>query len=122
MGEWGPAGGLCNTDCVSHVFFTPSRTVIYRARVLASLAHSPTAPVQLVYALHASLTAITTQAPSLAERFAQHRQASGYIKDSLSRLGFTFVPLDRSIAANGMSAVKYPTGVTAADILPKLAE
>jgi len=44
------------------------------------------------------------------------------MKDELSALGFGFVPLDRKFAANGMSAVRYPKGITAADIVPKLAE
>jgi alanine-glyoxylate transaminase/serine-glyoxylate transaminase/serine-pyruvate transaminase len=68
------------------------------------------------------LTAITKQSPSLTERFAAHKAASKYVKDSLTELGFGFVPLNRDIAANGMTAVRYPKGITAADILPKLAE
>ena len=78
--------------------------------------------MQLVYALHTSLKAITQGSPSLTERFAMHKAASKKVKDSVASMGFGFVPLDRSIAANGMSAVKYPTGVAASDILPKLAE
>lgn len=80
------------------------------------------APVQLVYALHTALTAILKQSPSLPERFAAHKAASKHVKDTVASLGFGFVPLDRSIAANGMTAVRYPSGVSAADILPKLAE
>lgn len=81
-----------------------------------------TPPVQLVYALHASLKSITEQSPSLSERFAAHKAASKHFKDSLTDLGLDFVPLSRDIAANGMSAVKYPEGFAATDILPKLAE
>lgn len=44
------------------------------------------------------------------------------MKDELEKLGCGFVPLSRDIAANGMSAVRYPKGVTAPDVLPKLAE
>jgi len=80
-----------------------------------------TPPVQLVYALNASLKAITQQSPSFPERLAAHKEASKYIKDSLTSLGFEFVPTSRDIAANGMTAVKYPKGVGAADILPRLA-
>ncbi|KAK4686641.1 hypothetical protein P7C73_g3481, partial [Tremellales sp. Uapishka_1] len=80
-----------------------------------------TPPVQLVYALHTSLKAITTASPSLEERFKAHKTASKYIKDELAALGFGFVPLDRDIAANGMTAVRYPKGLSAADIVPKLA-
>jgi alanine-glyoxylate transaminase/serine-glyoxylate transaminase/serine-pyruvate transaminase len=78
--------------------------------------------VQLVYALHASLTSILKQSPSLPERFAAHKAASAHVKDTLASLGFGFVPLDPSIAANGMTAVKYPSGISASDILPRLAE
>ena len=44
------------------------------------------------------------------------------MKDELEKLGFGFVPLDRKIAANGMSAVRYPKGIQAGDIIPKLAQ
>jgi alanine-glyoxylate transaminase/serine-glyoxylate transaminase/serine-pyruvate transaminase len=88
----------------------------------SSLSLTPAAPVQLVYALHAALTAITKESPSLTERLENHKQASKKVKDTLGDLGFGFVPKRREIAANGMSAVKYPKGIAAADILPKLAE
>lgn len=78
--------------------------------------------MQLVYALHASLKSILNEKPSLEERFAQHRAASKRVKDKLSDLGFGFVPTSRDHAANGMTAVKYPEGIQASDILPKLAE
>lgn len=80
------------------------------------------APVQLVYALHASLKSITTGSVSLEDRFAQHRATSKEVKDRLSELGFGFVPTSRDHAANGMTAARYPKGVQASDILPKLAE
>jgi alanine-glyoxylate transaminase/serine-glyoxylate transaminase/serine-pyruvate transaminase len=80
------------------------------------------APVQLVYALHASLKSIVSGPISLEDRFAQHKAASKHVKDKLTDLGFGFVPTSRDHAANGMTAAKYPKGVAAADILPKLAE
>jgi aspartate aminotransferase-like enzyme len=81
-----------------------------------------TAPVQLVYALQAALNAIVEGKQSLEERFAAHKAASNKFKDAMASLGFDFVPLSREVAANGMSAVKFPKGLTAADIVPKLAE
>lgn len=78
--------------------------------------------MQLVYALHTSLKSITTGSPSLSERFEQHKAVSKQVKDRLGELGFGFVPTDRKFAANGMSAVRYPKGIQASDILPKLAE
>lgn len=85
------------------------------------LAHT-SAPVQLVYALHSSLKSITSASPSLEDRFAQHKATSKRVKDKLAELGFGFVPTSRDLAANGMTAAKYPSGIRAADILPKLAE
>lgn len=82
--------------------------------------NSFSAPVQLIYALQVALKAITEESPSLEERFALHKKVSNHVKDELAKLGCGFVPLSRDIAANGMSAVKYPEGVSAA-ILPKLA-
>ncbi|WVR06798.1 hypothetical protein IAU60_003834 [Kwoniella sp. DSM 27419] len=51
-----------------------------------------------------------------------HKAASKYVKDELAGLGLDFVPKSRDIAANGMTAVKFPKGVQASDVLPKLAE
>jgi alanine-glyoxylate transaminase/serine-glyoxylate transaminase/serine-pyruvate transaminase len=80
-----------------------------------------TPAVQLIYALHVALTEITAGAVTLEERFATHKKVSNDFKEELAKLGCGFVPLSRDIAANGMTAAKYPEGVTAA-ILPKLAE
>ncbi|ODO08397.1 alanine-glyoxylate transaminase/serine-glyoxylate transaminase/serine-pyruvate transaminase [Cryptococcus wingfieldii CBS 7118] len=79
-----------------------------------------TPPVQLIYALNTSLKAILSS--PIADRFAAHKKASAYVKDSLAELGLDFVPKSRDIAANGMTAVRFPKGVTAPDVLPKLAE
>jgi alanine-glyoxylate transaminase/serine-glyoxylate transaminase/serine-pyruvate transaminase len=68
----------------------------------------------LVYALNASLKAITESSPSFVDRLEAHKKASAYIKDSLTSLGFQFVPKSRDIAANGMTAAKYPKGLGAA--------
>lgn len=78
------------------------------------------APVQLIYALHTSLKSITS-AP-ISDRVEAHKAASKYVKDSLAEIGLGFVPKSRDIAANGMTAVKFPKGLQASDVLPKLAE
>lgn len=75
-----------------------------------------------MYALNTALKAITQSSPSFTERLQAHKDASKYIKDSLTDLGFEFVPKSRDIAANGMSAVRLPDGFTLPDILPKLVE
>lgn len=85
-------------------------------------AYFATPPVQLVYSLQAALNAILEGSTSLEDRFKAHKEASKRFKDEMTSLGFGFVPLNRDIAANGMSAVKFPKGISAADIVPKLAE
>ena len=75
----------------------------------------------MVYALNSALKTITQGKPSFTDRLEAHKKASAYIKDSLSSLGLDFVTKSRDIAANGMTAVKYPKGLGAADVLPKLA-
>lgn len=58
--------------------------------------------------------------PTLAERFAQHRAASKRVKDAARSLGISQLPTDDTHAANGMSALYFPEGVGAADLLPRL--
>jgi alanine-glyoxylate transaminase/serine-glyoxylate transaminase/serine-pyruvate transaminase len=70
-----------------------------------SPAYFATPPVNILYALHASLTQITKKAPSLEERFEMHRAASQRIKDAAAQLGLTQLPLTPNEAANGMTAV-----------------
>ena len=79
------------------------------------------APVQLVYALNTALKHIL-ESGSLEQRFQLHRDASNKMKDELTVMGFGFVPKTRELSANGMSAVRFPQGIVAADIVPKLVE
>jgi len=58
--------------------------------------------------------------PSLQERFKLHRQASENVRKAAKDLGLTQLPLKDSEAANGMTALYFPAGVTAADLLPRL--
>lgn len=70
-----------------------------------SAAYFATPPVNLIYAYHESLRQITTQSPSLEQRFKLHREASQRVKDVASDLGLKQLPLDPAYAANGMTAV-----------------
>ncbi|KAG8958126.1 hypothetical protein FRC03_009442 [Tulasnella sp. 419] len=81
-----------------------------------------TPSVNLIYAFHASLTAITRRSPSLEERFKLHKEASNKVKQAVSELGLKQLPVDNQYAANGMTAVYFPEGLGAADVLPKLAK
>ncbi|OBZ73507.1 Alanine--glyoxylate aminotransferase 1 [Grifola frondosa] len=81
-----------------------------------------TPPVNLIYAFNESLTQITKRSPSLEERFQLHREASKRIKDTVAELGLKQLALDPAHAANGMTAVYFPAGLGAADVLPRLAK
>ncbi|KAK3807777.1 MAG: pyridoxal phosphate-dependent transferase [Benniella sp.] len=79
-----------------------------------------TPAVQNVMALNVSLNQIVKQ--GLDARFEQHRVASAKAREVISRLQLKLVPTSASHAANGMSAVYYPEGVVATDLLPRLAQ
>lgn len=78
-----------------------------------------TPAVQNVFALHVSLKQIVAQ--GIEKRFAVHKEASLKAKQFIHDLGLKLVPTSLEHAANGMSAVYYPEGVAATDLLPKLA-
>ncbi|WFD21758.1 hypothetical protein MEQU1_000414 [Malassezia equina] len=98
---------------------------VMKAYESGSVAYFATPPIQLIYALHASLKTITTGSVSLAERFQRHKEVSKQVKDGIVALGLEqlAVPEARETGvANGMTAVRYPPGMGAADILPKMAQ
>jgi alanine-glyoxylate transaminase / serine-glyoxylate transaminase / serine-pyruvate transaminase len=103
-----------------------------------SATYFATPPVNVIYALHASLSRITATSPSLEERFKLHREASKQIKDAATELGLRQLPLNPDFASNSMTAVRYqslsfnlcspvlqlyfPDGMKASDLLPRLAQ
>ncbi|PPQ79672.1 hypothetical protein CVT25_003246 [Psilocybe cyanescens] len=101
---------------------------IMKAYESGSPAYFATPPVNLIYAFHASLSLITAKVsssngsplPSINERFALHHAASQRVKSAALSLGFKQVPLQDKEAANGMTALYFPTGVQASDLLPRL--
>ncbi|PPQ85408.1 hypothetical protein CVT26_015801 [Gymnopilus dilepis] len=97
---------------------------IMKAYEAGQPAYFATPPVNLIYAFHASLLQITARAdpslPSLTQRLAAHRATSQKIKAAARALGLKQVPLQESEAANGMTALYFPEGVKAADLLPRL--
>ncbi|KAJ7576836.1 PLP-dependent transferase [Mycena floridula] len=96
---------------------------IMKAYEAGTAAYFATPPVNLIYAFHASLTRITSSPNlSLQDRFKVHRQVSQEVKAAISALGLKQVPVEDKVAANGMTAFYYPEGVTAGDLLPKLAK
>jgi alanine-glyoxylate transaminase/serine-glyoxylate transaminase/serine-pyruvate transaminase len=94
---------------------------IMKAYENGAAAYFATPPVNLVYAYHASLSQITKCTPSLEDRFQMHRQVSQRVKETVAGLGLRQVPLDPAHAANGMTAIYFPDGISAADVLPRLA-
>ncbi|KAF8899590.1 pyridoxal phosphate-dependent transferase [Gymnopilus junonius] len=97
---------------------------IMKAYESGSAAYFATPPVNLIYAFHASLSQITARTssslPSLADRIALHRASSKRIKDAARALGLKQLPVQESEAANGMTALYFPEGVKASDLLPRL--
>ncbi|KAF9504416.1 hypothetical protein BS47DRAFT_1386248 [Hydnum rufescens UP504] len=93
---------------------------IMKAYEFGSAAYFATPPVNLIYAFHVSLKSITHGGISLEERFHLHREASKRVKQAAFDLGLKQVPLDLDYSANGMTALYYPEGLDADDIIPLL--
>lgn len=68
-------------------------------------AYFATPPVNLINAFNESLKQITRSTPSLEERFILHREASRLVKEAAKEIGLKEVPVESSVAANGMTAV-----------------
>lgn len=80
-----------------------------------------TPAVSLIIALHASLKQFAGGGDeSMLTRFKAHEEASRKLKDKLLRWGLRLVPVERDLAANTLTAVYYPDGVQATDLLPKI--
>lgn len=90
---------------------------IMRAYESRKPSYFATPPVNLIYALNASLKQFATE---MDHRFEQHRHASKSMKDTLHSWGLKLVPVNREHAANTLSAVYYPEGMQASDLLPRL--
>ncbi|OAX38983.1 PLP-dependent transferase [Rhizopogon vinicolor AM-OR11-026] len=85
-----------------------------------SAAYFATPPVNLIYAFHASLTQIMQGSVSLEQRFKLHQDASRRIKKAAEKIGFKGVPISEDVQANGMTALYFPDGFVANDIIPRL--
>jgi len=85
-----------------------------------SAAYFATPAVQLIYALQASLTTMTTRSPSLEERFALHQETSTKLKKAVQDMGLSLVTKSSDAAANGMTAIYTPDGITPGDVVGKM--
>ena len=77
-----------------------------------------TPPTQLVQALHTALTELLKG--SLDARFKQHQKVSQKVKKAVSDLGLKQLATDPDNAANTMTAMYLPDGLTPPEILPNL--
>ncbi|KAG8827828.1 hypothetical protein FRC17_007707 [Serendipita sp. 399] len=79
-----------------------------------------TPPVNLIYAFHESLKQITRSPLSVDERIRLHRESSRRVKDAVASLGLKQIATESAFAANGMTAIYYPEGIAAPQLLPSL--
>ncbi|EIN06153.1 PLP-dependent transferase [Punctularia strigosozonata HHB-11173 SS5] len=93
---------------------------IMRAYEAGNAMYFATPPVQLIYAFHASLSAITKGSPSLEHRFAAHKEAARRVRAAGAELGLKTLALEEGFTANGMTALYFPEGLSAADVIPRL--
>jgi alanine-glyoxylate transaminase/serine-glyoxylate transaminase/serine-pyruvate transaminase len=81
-------------------------------------AYFGTPAVNLVQALNVSLGQILAE--GLEARFARHQAISHACQSGLAALGLGQVPLRPEYAAHTMTAPRYPQGITATALLPKI--
>ncbi|KAJ3065713.1 hypothetical protein HK102_007830, partial [Quaeritorhiza haematococci] len=79
-----------------------------------------TPPVQLIFALETSLRQLVAAKGGMEGRFAKHAEASKKVKDTVEKWGLKLVPVNRDVAANTLTAVYFPEGITGAQLLPKV--
>lgn len=77
-----------------------------------------TPAVNLIWALNVSLGQILGE--GMEARFARHRTLSRACKSAMAALRLGQVPLEPEFAANTMTAPRYPAGIGAADLLPRI--
>jgi alanine-glyoxylate transaminase/serine-glyoxylate transaminase/serine-pyruvate transaminase len=78
-----------------------------------------TPAVQLIYALHASLTKVLSQ--PLEARFEKHRQVASQFRQTVKSWGLKQVAQSEECSANGMTAIWLPEGVQVAQLVGGLA-
>ncbi|KAJ1994194.1 hypothetical protein H4R33_000362 [Dimargaris cristalligena] len=79
-----------------------------------------TPAVQLVMALHVGVKQLLAR--GMDQVFEAHKQTSDQFKNFVTSLGLAQLPVSNSVAAHSMSAMYYPEGVKATDLLPRLGQ
>lgn len=77
-----------------------------------------TPAVNLIFALNVSLGQILTE--GMDARFARHRLLSQAVKAGISALGLGQVPLRAEVAANTMTAPRFPAGINGGDFIARV--
>ena len=95
-------------------------TPIMKAYESGNGAYFATPAVQTITALKTSLEEILSQ--SIDERFAKHAQVSDKFKSDVESLGLKIVPVNKQVAAHGLTAVYFPENINGPDLLKKLSE
>ncbi|KAI8075598.1 pyridoxal phosphate-dependent transferase [Thamnidium elegans] len=78
-----------------------------------------TPAVQLIYALHTSLTKVLSQ--PLEARFQKHYQVASHFRKTVKDWGLVQVAQSEACSANGMTAIWLPEGVQVAQLVGSLA-
>lgn len=79
-------------------------------------AYYATPAVNLIYALHESVEELLANG-GMEQRFHEHQAVADQFRQAMRQAGLGFVPVEDAVAANTMSAVRYPTGVAGAAFL-----
>lgn len=77
-----------------------------------------TPAVNLIWALNVSLGQILDE--GMEARFERHRALSRAAQQAIIALGLGQVPLEPEYVAHTMTAPRYPSGITAGDLLPRI--
>lgn len=79
-----------------------------------------TPPVNLIWALNVSLGQILEE--GMPARFKRHQAISAACKAAISALGMEQIPLDPELAANTMTAPRFPQGISGTKFLPEVSK
>lgn len=79
-----------------------------------------TPAVQLIVALHQALSNLVNHPNGIDGVIAHQRASSDAFKAGVAALGLTFVPTSLDISSHLLSAIRFPTGVTATDLIPRI--
>lgn len=94
-------------------------TPIMKAYESGSAAYFATPAIQTITALKVSLDEIVGR--GVDSTISKHEEASTNFKNELEALGIKLVPVNRDVAAHGLTGAYFPEGVNGPDFLGKLA-